>query len=115
MTKRKITLIKKRMADGTWCPKCGEIEQRLKDNNQMQYIDQIIIADENDPESEGMQIAEKYEITRAPFFLIEEPNEQIKIYTVYLKFVKEILKEQTNPEEEINETFKTNPDHLDWL
>ena len=86
-----ITMVKKILADGSACRKCQEVEQRLKDNNLMDKIDSIIIADERDTESEGMQLARQYKVDRAPFFIVERDGQNAEIYTVYFKLVKEVL------------------------
>lgn len=88
----RITMVKKIKLDGSPCRKCAEVEERLQTDNYIDRIDQIIIADERDPSSEGMQIAERYSVDRAPFFMVEEAGEEAKIYTVYFKFLKEILR-----------------------
>ena len=56
----------------------------------------IVIADERDANSEGMQLAAKYNVKRAPFFIVEQPKvdqpgQETKIYTIYFQFVKEII------------------------
>ncbi len=86
----KISFVKKILADGSPCKKCAEVEQRLIDNGQMDRIDEIIIADERDANSPGMQLAQQYQVQRAPFFLVDKDGET-EIYTVYFKLVKEVL------------------------
>lgn len=86
-----ITLVKKVLADGSLCAKCKDVEQKLKENNQEQFIDQVLIADERDPESPGMLLAQSLQVQRAPFFVLEEEGEEPLVYTVYFKFAKEIL------------------------
>lgn len=87
----KITMVKKILADGSPCKKCAEVEQRLTAGQLMEKIDDIIIADERDPESPGMQLAREYRVDRAPFFIVEEDGIPPMIYTVYFKLVKEVL------------------------
>jgi len=87
----KITMVKKILADGSPCKKCAEVEQRLTAGQLMEKIDDIIIADERDPESPGMQLAREYQVERAPFFIVEEDGIPPRIYTVYFKLVKEVL------------------------
>ncbi len=87
----KITLVKKIKADGEPCKKCQEVEQRLTDSDLMDRIDQIVIADERDPESEGMKLAATHEVSLAPFFIVEDDDGNVTIYTIYFKFVKEVL------------------------
>jgi len=88
----KVTFVKKIFADGTPCKKCGEVIDKMEAGDQMRFIDQVVIADEANPESEGMLLAAKHEVTKAPFFIVEHDNGEVTIYTIYFKFVKEVLK-----------------------
>ena len=65
-----ITMVKKRTKDGNPCRKCSQAEQLLKDRNVWQYVHRVIWAEENDPSSEGYVIAERHNVTVAPFFLV---------------------------------------------
>ena len=87
----KVTLVKKILADGSPCKKCGDVIAKLEASNQMQYIDEIVVADERDKNSEGMQLAIKYNVKRAPFFIVEREGQAPEIYTIYFKFVKEVI------------------------
>ena len=87
----KITLVKKILADGSPCRKCGDVIAKLEASNQMRYIDEIVIADERDKNSEGMQLAAKYDVKRAPFFIVERKDQAPEIYTIYFKFLKEVI------------------------
>lgn len=110
----KITLVKKILADGSPCKKCGDVLNKLEQSGHMDKIDSIIVADERDENSEGMVIAKQYSVDRAPFFLIEEPGKDVVIYTVYMKFVKEVLDQKTNEADELKEIMSDNQD-LDFL
>lgn len=110
----KITLVKKIMADGSPCKKCGDVLQKLEDSGQMAHIDEILVADERDPESEGVKLATKLDVNRAPFFVVEREGKNPEVYTVYLKFVKEVLAHQTSEEDEAKEIMNDNPD-LDFI
>ncbi|SDZ82355.1 hypothetical protein [Microbulbifer marinus] len=87
----KITLVKKILADGSPCAKCRDVQQKLEEQDLLRFIDQTLIADVRDEQSEGMQIARQYSVERAPFFLVEEDGRPPQIYTVYFKLVKEVL------------------------
>lgn len=90
----RITLVKKVLADGSLCAKCNDVEQKLKENDQEKFLDEILIADERNPESPGMQLAQCLNVQRAPFFVVEEEGKEPEVYTVYFKFVKEVLSKQ---------------------
>ena len=87
----KITFVKKILANGSPCQKCSDFEQRLVESGQLESINEIIIADERDPLSAGMVLAKKYQVDRAPFFVVEDDDNNVSIYTVYFQFAKEIL------------------------
>lgn len=87
----KITLVKKIKSDGSPCRKCVEVEQRLEKAGLSSRIDQIVVADENDPQSEGMILAKQHRVEIAPFFIVEDDQGTTKIYTIYFRFVKEVL------------------------
>lgn len=82
-----ITFVKKILANGEMCKKCQEVSDRLTKEGLIEHINQIAIADERDADSQGMQLARKYEVERAPFFLVEE-NGETTVYDIYFKFKK---------------------------
>ena len=110
----KITFVKKIKADGSPCPKCNDVQEKLEQNDQLKFIDRTVIADERDESSEGMQIANQYNVERAPFFVVEEDGKEPAIHTVYLKFVKEVLDQKTSATDEAKDILESNPD-LDFL
>ncbi|RME33156.1 MAG: hypothetical protein D6786_08505 [Gammaproteobacteria bacterium] len=110
----RITLVKKIKADGSLCRKCAEVTERLEREGHMGRIDQVLIADERDPQSPGMLLAREYRVERAPFFLVEDDGGETRVYTVYLQFLKEVLQQQTSEAEEATEILRDNPD-LDFL
>lgn len=110
----KITLVKKIMADGSPCKKCGDVLEKLETSGYMARIDEVLIADERDPASPGLQLAALYNVDRAPFFLVEREGQAPEVYTVYFKFVKEVLEQDADEAEELKEIMNDNPD-LDFL
>ena len=110
----RISMIKKIKEDGTSCRKCVEVEQRLRESDLHNRIDQVIIADERDPDSAGMRLAAQYGIDRAPFFLVEEEGVPPRIYTVYFKFIKEVLGSDNTEHDEVRDIMDKNPD-IDFL
>lgn len=121
-----ITLVKKILADGSPCSKCADIVERLESSGNMRFINRTVIADLRDPNSEGLQIAQQYNVERAPFFVVQTDNGDTVIYTVYLKMVKEMLEPHnaavtgTTPPpatvdtDELKDIMESNPD-LDFL
>jgi hypothetical protein len=112
MTERRITFVKKVLADGTPCGKCRDVETRLRNGNHFDSIHRVLIADERDPDSEGMRLAASLEVDRAPFFVVETA-EKTAVYTVFLKFLKEVL-EASNGADDAELLLADNPD-LDLL
>lgn len=110
----KITLVKKILKDGSPCKKCGDVLDKLEAGGHMARIDEILVADENDPDSPGMQVARQHQVDRAPFFVVERDNGDVQIYTVYLKFAKEVLEQKSDETDELKEIMQDNPD-LDFL
>ena len=85
-----ITYVKKILVDGSPCKKCKDVSDRLELDGLLDVIDQIAIADERDADSLGMRLAQKYQVTRAPFFLVEDESGTVDVYDVYFKFKKEV-------------------------
>lgn len=87
-----ITMVKRIKRNGHPCGKCRDIEARLKREGLFGHINRVVVADENDPDSEGMRLANIYDVNRAPFFLTANERGQIDTYTVYYRLVREVLK-----------------------
>lgn len=85
-----ITFVKKILLNGDPCKKCQEVSERLVSDGLMDSINHIAIADERDPDSEGMRLASQYQVQRAPFFLVEE-NDQVTVFDVYFKLRKFLI------------------------
>ena len=109
-----IVMVKKILADGSPCKKCGEVLEKMEADDQLKFIDEILIADERDAESDGMKLAKKLGVDRAPFFVVTQDNGTQTIYTVYLKFVKEVLNTATSEKDELKELMNNSQD-LDFL
>lgn len=109
-----ITFVKKILASGDPCKKCQEVEDRLRRSGYIDSIDKTIIADERDPESEGMQLAKLLEVNLAPFFIVEDEGPP-RIYTVYFKFIKAELDQKVeSSDRDAQDILRANPD-LDLL
>ncbi len=87
----KITFVKKIMENGEECKKCAEVTERLKSGSELKFIDNIVFADMRDHNAEGNQLAEKYNVDIAPFFIVEESGNVI-IYKTYMELKKKVLK-----------------------
>lgn len=109
-----ITFVKKILASGEPCQKCADVQERLEQSRQIDRIDEVVIADERDPDSPGWQLASRHNVNRAPFFLVDDGDGAIRVYTVYFKFAKEVLGKAASRSEEAGEILKDNPD-LDFI
>ena len=109
-----ITMVKKIKKDGSPCRKCADVVTQLEENKLLDRIDKIVIADERDPNSAGIILAKEHNVDLAPFFVVEEDGQATKIYTVYFKFVKEVLSEGLSEQQEIKEIMEQNQD-IDYL
>lgn len=83
-----ITFVKKILADGELCKKCQEVSERLNSEGLIDSIDHIAIADERNADSEGVRLAKQHQVTRAPFFLVENETGDVTVYDIYFKFKK---------------------------
>ena len=110
----RITFVKKIKADGSPCRKCREVERRLEEAGLMPRIDCVVVADERDEMSIGMQLAAKHQVEQAPFFIVENESGAVRIYTIFYRFLKEVLKREVSEQEEIAELMHQDPD-LDYL
>lgn len=105
----RITMVKKIKADGSPCRKCADVERRLAEGGHLERIDRIVIADERDPASEGMQLAARHAVDLAPFFIVERDDGTTQVYTVYFRFLREILEGETDSAQEAAEILDRSP------
>ena len=71
-----IVMVKKILADGSPCKKCGEVLAKMEADDQLKFMDEILIADERDAESDGMKLAKKLGVDRAPFFVASSHHQR---------------------------------------
>lgn len=84
---RHITFVKKILANGDLCKKCQDVFERMRSDGILTLIDHVVIADASDADSPGMQLANKYQVERAPFFVVEDDGE-VQVFDVFFKFKK---------------------------
>ncbi|HTV20282.1 MAG TPA: phosphoadenosine phosphosulfate reductase family protein, partial [Polyangiaceae bacterium] len=85
---RKITMVKKLLLSGEPCAKCAQAEEMLRGRGVWDQIDEVVWAKEGDSESPGAQLAQKYGVDVAPFFVIERPGQKDEIVESTLKLIK---------------------------
>jgi hypothetical protein len=110
-----ISMVKKLKTDGTFCTKCVQVQEMLEKRDYMKHIDEVIIAQENNPKSSGMILANKYKVNNAPFFIVKnnEKDEKPKeIFTMFYQ-LKNFIEKKNDEKEELEEINKNNP--VDFL
>ena len=91
-----VTMVKKRLASGEACRKCIQAEELLRARGAWDRIDEVVWADENDADSEGMRLARDHRMDVAPFFVVDEGNGARVAYASVLKLLQERLETQMN-------------------
>ena len=86
---QEITFVKKKLENGEWCAKCIDVSNRLEKDDTLKFVDRIVVADVNNTQSEGIQLALKHNMDRAPFFIVTDSN-TTQIFDVYFKFKRHI-------------------------
>lgn len=104
-----IVFVKKILANGKPCAKCADVEERLAASGQLSRIDKVVVADERDPASEGMRLAARHDVSTAPFFIVRE-GDRSTVYTVYLRFAREVLGRPVEACQEAEELLRANPE-----
>jgi len=84
-------MVKKVLANGQACQKCEQAEAMLKNRGLWGYIDHVAWANESDPEAEGNQLARRYGVELAPFFIVENTGKS-QVYKSALGFAKDLAK-----------------------
>jgi phosphoadenosine phosphosulfate reductase len=83
-------MIKKRLLDGSPCPKCLQAEQMLRTRGLWDKIDEVVWAVEGDPDSPGMRLAAQHGVELAPFFISSSAPGEERVYTSTVQFMKEL-------------------------
>ncbi len=83
-----VTMVKKKLRDGTDCRKCAEATEHLRSRGLWDRIDEVVWAHEDDPESPGMVLGARLGVERAPFFVVRDEQGE-KVYTSVLQLVRE--------------------------
>lgn len=110
----RITMVKKILADGSPCRKCADVETRLHDGGHLSRIYRVVIADERDPGSEGTRLAQRHNVDLAPFFIVEQDDGTTRVYTIFLRFLREVLQAEASAADEVREIMERGP-NLDFL
>jgi hypothetical protein len=83
-----ITMVKKRLADGTECRKCQEATAHLQARGLWEHVKEIVWAHEDDHTSHGMVLSRHHGVDRAPFFIVRDDNSEA-VYVSVLQMVRD--------------------------
>ena len=83
-----VTMVKKKLADGSDCRKCGEVTQYLQARGLWERIDEVVWAQEGDPTSPGLVLGARLGVDRAPFFVVRDERGEA-VYTSVLQLIQE--------------------------
>jgi len=83
-----VTMVKKKLRDGSDCRKCAEATEHLRSRGLLDRIDEVVWASEDDPQSPGMVLGARLGVERAPFFVVRDEQGE-KVYTSVLQLVRE--------------------------
>jgi hypothetical protein len=83
-----VTMVKKRLRDGSDCRKCAEATEHLRSRGLLDRIDEVVWAVEDDPASPGMVLGRRLGVERAPFFVVRDEGGE-HVYTSVLQLVRD--------------------------
>lgn len=84
-------MVQKIKLNGELCAKSARVLQDLEQRNLLSKIHQFFIADARDIASTGYKLATQHKVDTAPFFIVTLDNGSTRLYTTYLRFLREVL------------------------
>ena len=93
-----VTMVKKRLADGSDCRKCAEVTAYLERRGFWSRIDEVVWAHEDDPQSPGMVLGARFGVASAPFFIVRDDRGEA-VYTSALQLIQERFGQQVTTSE----------------
>jgi hypothetical protein len=94
-----ITMVKKRLADGSECRKCQDATTVLQSRGLWSRIDEIVWANEGDPNSLGMQLSAHFRVDQAPFFIVRDGTRE-DVYVSVLQLASERFAEKVSAQQQ---------------
>ena len=98
----RVTMVKKRLKDGSECRKCAEATEHLRARGLLDRIDEVVWALEDDPASPGMVLGARLGVERAPFFVVRDDDGET-VYTSVLQLIQKRFGEQVSTLERARE------------
>jgi hypothetical protein len=96
-----ITMVKKRLSDGSECRKCQEASEHLHSRGLWDRIDEVVWAEEGNEASAGMLLSSKLGVDRAPFFVVQDGGGGQAVYVSVLQLVRERLGQTVTVQEQV--------------
>lgn len=87
-------MVKKRLASGEPCGKCVQAEDQLKKRGLWDRVDKVVWADESDKDGLGWALAQKHNVSAAPFFLVGDAA-KVEVYTSTLSLIRDLQENGT--------------------
>jgi len=103
-----ITMVKKQSRNGIPSEKSHEVENHLTAEGLIDLVNRVVIAQEGDLSSEGMRLAEIYQVDCTPFFLVADETGGVKLYTRYTQLLKDVLLPANQQRQSINSLTRKN-------
>jgi hypothetical protein len=94
-----ITMVKKRLRDGSECRKCNQATEQLRNRNLLDRIDETLWAEEGNPDSPGIRLGREHGVEQAPFFIVRDDS-GTHVYTSVMLLIRERLGQRVTDEEE---------------
>ncbi len=104
-----ITMVKKRMRDGSDCRKCGEVTDHLRQRGLWGRIDEVVWAQEDDPTSPGVILGERLGVETAPFFVVRDDDGET-VYTSVLRLIQDRFDQEEAST--VEEALDVDPDDI---
>lgn len=98
----RVTMVKKKLKDGSECRKCAEASEHLRARGLWDRIDEVVWAHEDDPDSPGMVLGARLGVERAPFFVVSDAEGET-VYTSVLQLIQKRFGEQVSTLERARE------------
>lgn len=100
----RITMVKKRLANGEPCEKCAQTEEMLRRRGLWERIDEVLWAVEGENDSPGARVAVRHGVKLAPFFVVHDEAGDEVVVTSALRLVRDHLEGSGAPAPEASHT-----------
>ena len=109
-----ITMVKKQLASGEPCKKCVQAEEMLKQRGLWDKVDNVVFAVEGEPDSAGMKLSERLDVSIAPLFIVERDGAET-VFKSVIRFIKAEFPESRAGGKRPSDAGKITPEQLSDL